>query len=364
MRNRLALAGAAALATILGSLALAQPAMAAGAQAASTATGSRQPWPVTITIRTVPPLAGVRFTFDGQPLVTGPGGTVSHTERHNFSKHALSLADTRIKTPSRHYRFARWAGQRDPNQAFLPTVRGLPMRASYTVTAAFGVRCPVTPYFTDQKGFPLDPLRITAATLRSDSGRPARLDPTKTSWLRCGRAAYRGNTMASRNVRYSVQSVMFGGTNIVHAGIERFSPRRNPNPTIVGYFHNLTIAAHDALFGGGTGTVAVVTMPDHTQRRVSLGPGHAVTLRNLPQGTYRVDVKAGNSIISAQSLRLSKDESVNLTAVSRGDLATIGGTVLFIAAGLPLMSGTRRKRVLGLVRRWLHHGGRAETASP
>jgi hypothetical protein len=342
------LAGSAALAA-LGSLVLAQPALASAAR--PTAPGAASIQPVTITIRTIPALAGVRFTLDGASLVTGRGGAVSHTEGHNFSRHTLRLVDTRIGTRSRRYRFARWAGQRDPNQAFLTTVHGLPMRASYTVTAGFGVRCPVTPYFTDQHGYPLDPRRIASAIVRTDTGRPASLLPSGTSWLRCGRAVYRGSALSIENVRYAVQSVMMSGTNIVHSGVERFSPARNPDPNIVGYFHNLTIAAHDALFGGGTGTVALVTMPNHTVRRIPLGPGHATTLSNLPQGTYQVDVKAGSAIISAQSLRLSRNQSVNLTAVSAADLATIGGTLLFIAAGLPLMSGARRKRILALLRR-------------
>jgi hypothetical protein len=33
------------------------------------------------------------------------------------------------------------------------------------------------------------------------------------------------------------------------------------------------------------------------------------------------------------------------------DLATVGGAVLLVAAGLPLLSGSRRKRVLNLLAR-------------
>jgi NADPH:quinone reductase-like Zn-dependent oxidoreductase len=66
---------------------------------------------------------------------------------------------------------------------------------------------------------------------------------------------------------------MFAKANIVYAGVERFSPREQATPTFVGYFHDLTITAHDALFargrlqhgetvlihggGGGVGTAAV-----------------------------------------------------------------------------------------------------------
>jgi hypothetical protein len=253
--------------------------------------------------------------------------------------------------PGRRYTFARWAGQRDPDQAFVPVVHGLPMRADYTVTAGFSARCPVTPHFTDQRGAALDPGRITQVSVRSDAGRTMRLSPSGTTWLPCVTAAYEDSAMRKKEVQYSVQSVMISGANIVHAGVERFWPGRTARPAVVGYFHDLTIASHDALFGAGTGTVALLTQPDHLVRRVPLGTGHSVTLSNLPQGEYRVDVKAGSAIISAQSLRLSKDQSVNLTAVSRADLATIGGVALLFVLGLPLLSGSRRRRLLGLLRR-------------
>ena len=360
MRTRPLLLASAVLAASLGSLGLGHSVLAGTARPASPASPagpagpagvSLQPWPVTITIRTVPALAGVRFTFDGTTLVTGRGGVAKQTERHNFSQHTLSLLDTRINKPSRRYTFARWAGQRDPNQAFLPTVRGLPMRADYTVTAAFGAACPVTPHFTDQHGAPLDPARITQVSIRSNAGRTLSLSPSGTTWIPCMTTVYAGSTLRKRPVHYSVQSVMISGTDVVHAGVERLWPERTPDPAVVGYFHDLTVTAHDALFGGGTGTVALVTLPDHVVRRVALGAGHAATLRNLPQGEYRVNVKAGSAVISGQTLRLSKDRTVNFTAVSAADLATVGGIVLVVVLGLPLMSGARRRRVLGLLRR-------------
>ena len=359
MRRRPVLAAGLALAISLASLGLGQPALAGAQAPARPAQAGLQPWPITITIRTVPALAGVRFSFDGTTLVTGPRGMAAVTERHNFSLHTLRLLNTRVGKPGRRYTFARWAGQRDPNQAFRPTVRGLPMRADYTVTAAFSAQCPVTPHYTDQHGTALDPGRITLVSVRSDAGRTMSLSPSATTWLPCVLAAYVDSAMRKDDVQYSVQRVMISGTNIVHAGVERFWPSRTAHPTVVGYFHDLTIASHDALFGAGTGTVALVTQPNHLVRRVTLGTSHSATLSNLPQGEYRVDVKAGSAIISAQSLRLSRDQSVNLTAVSRADLATIGGVALLIVLGLPLLSGSRRRRLLGLLRRQHKEGASA-----
>jgi hypothetical protein len=351
MTIRPALAASAVAVACLGIVGLAQPVLAAAGRLASTARASSPPWPVTITVRTVPALPGVRFRFDGTVLTTNGRGKTSSTEQHNFSRHTLRLVDTTFTRRDRRYRFVRWAGQRDPNQAFLPTVHGLPMRANYTVTAAFAVQCPVRPRFIYQHGGPINPARISRVTVRSDTGVAATINPAGAAWLTCATPIYRGRTIISQPVTYSVQSVETSGTNVVHAGIERFRPSSNSSPTIVGYFYTLTLTAHDALFGNRTGSEAIVTLPNGRVRRVRLGNGHAATLSNLPQGYYRVKVTAAGAIVSAQGIRLSRDATVNLAAVSPADLAATGGTLAVAVAGLPLLSRTRRRRVTGLFRR-------------
>ena len=351
MMTRLMLAGGAVLAGCLASVALAQPALAAPGLPAGPAHPYSPSFPVTITVRTVPALAGVRFTFDGKVMTTGRGGEASRTEPHNFSRHTLKLVHTKISRGDRRYRFVRWAGQRDPNQAFRPTVRGLPMRANYTVTAAFAVQCPVTPHLTYQSGGTIRPARISLISVRSDTGLAARLNPAGSTWLTCQTPIYRGSTIISHPLTYSVQSVETSGTNVVHAGHERFQPAINASPEIVGYFYDLTITAHDALFGNLTGREAIVTLPNGLVRQVLFGTDHTAALSNLPQGYYRVKVKAGASIVSAQGLRLSRNETVNLTAVSAADLAAIGGTLAVAVAGLPLLSRARRRRLMGRLRR-------------
>jgi hypothetical protein len=310
----------------------------------------RQSWPVTLTIRTLPSLPHVQFSFDGRSVVTDASGEASYTEPHNFDQHTLTLLDTSIDTQGRHYHFARWAGERDGQDAFRAAVNGLPMRADYTVTAAFTVQCPVRPRFTDQDGKALDPRRISRVTLKSSAGRQVNISATHPSWLDCAQPAYRDSTLTSNDMKYAAQAVMFAKANIVYAGVERFSPREQATPTFVGYFHNLTITAHDALFGGRIGSYALVRMPNDVVRRVALGPGHAVTLDHLPQGDYQIDVRAGGAIVSAGSFRLSRTKTVNLTAVTAPDLATVGGGLLLAGGGLPLLTTTRRRRLLDHLR--------------
>lgn len=317
---------------------------------ASRAHRALQPWPVTITVRTVPPLPGVRFVFDDVPLVTGPRGSTSFTERHNFSAHTLRLADTQINASGRRYTFVRWAGQRDPDQVFRPMVQGLPMRADYTVTASFAVMCQVSPRLVRQDGSALGAARVSRITLRSSLGQPATLSPARPTWLACAWPVFRDSLLSSRDLRYSVQSMLVSGSNVVRAGVQRFNPSQTQKPTVTGYFYSLTITAHDAIFGGATGSYALLTMPDHTVRRVVLGREHTATVTDLPLGDYRVEVKAHGASISAQTLRLSKDQTANLAAVSRADIAVVCGALAFGLVGVPLLSRTRRRRILAFAR--------------
>ncbi len=339
------------------------PALSARAAATDTIARSAtlrsltRPWPITLTIRTVPALRGVTFSFDGWQVTTNSQGTASVTEQHNFDSHTLALMSTGIARSGRHYRFARWAGQRDPQQAYRRTVTGLPMRANYTITAGFTGQCPVTPRFMSERGQLVDAGRIARLVVRSTTGRQVDLAAGRTSWLNCSHPVYRDSQLYSIGTSYSVQRIAISGANLVQAGAERFRPMTNKRPTFVCYFHRLTVTAHDALFGGKTGTVALLRMPDGSVRRAELGDAHTVTL-DLPQGSYGLTVRVGGAIVLAEKLRLSRDKTVNFTAVSHGDLLSIAGAVLVVATGLPLLSRVRRKRLGDLLRRRLRAGPR------
>jgi hypothetical protein len=296
-------------------------------------------------------MPGTRFLFDGVPLATDRQGVTSFTERHNFSSHTLALAQTDVSVSGRRYTFVRWAGQRDPDQAYRPDLHGLPMRADYAVTASFAVACPVTPRLVDQAGAPMPALQVSQINLLSSLGQATTLKPVGTTWLPCVSPVYRDSLLSSHPVLYSVQSVLVGGTNVVHAGVERFSPSQTPDPKVTGFFYSLTITAHDSLLGGAVGNYALLTMPDKTVRKVALGPRHTATVTNLPLGDYQVQVTAGSASISPVAVHLSRDETANLVAISRTDIAIVCGALVAGIAGAPLLSRTRRKRALARVRR-------------
>lgn len=328
----------------------------------------RKPWPITITIQTTPRMPGVRLALDGTTRTTDRNGRAAFTAEHDFQRHTLTLLDPTVNTPSRRYRFTRWAGQRDPNQAFRPTVTGLPMRANYTITAAFTVQYPVIARFVDQSGRDLDMAQVASATIRSDDGNIIDLPTSSSLWLDGQVPTYNKSTLQLHQVSYSLQTVMVNGTNVVDAGEQRFQPVAVNNPTFVTQFHDLTIRSHDALFGGATGTAVKVTYPDGAVHTVAFDAAHTATLDNLPRGQYSVDVVTGGGVAFAQHLRLSRAGTVDIIVVSRTDQAVVALALALLAFGLLVVGrAPLRRAVVNQVRagpRWLNPVQRAQEVPP
>jgi hypothetical protein len=311
----------------------------------------RKPWPITMTLKTVPALAGVHFTVDGQQLVTDSHGMTSYTAEHDFAGHRLTVLSSSVTTADKRYEFNRWAGQRDPNQAFSRTVSGLPMRGNYVVTAAFAVQHKVTPRVVRQDGTPLDPAEVNSIVARSDNGSMVNLPLTSPTWLDATRPAFHHSILSAEPVTYSLQTVMVRGTNVVDAGRQTFTPTTTLNPTFTTQFYDLVITGHDAIFKSGLGSTATVTYPDGGTQTVLLDSKHTATLTDLPRGNYKVTLDAGRAIVGVQQFGLSKDKTADLIVISALDLAILFGMLLIIAAALLIIGRQYWRRLLNRPRR-------------
>ncbi|MFZ0158787.1 MAG: hypothetical protein WAL50_07135, partial [Kineosporiaceae bacterium] len=302
----------------------------------------RAPWPVTLTVTTVPVLVGIPFEVDGEVVKTDATGTARFTQEHNFGKHTLAVKRLTVVTPTQRYRFVRWAGQRDPDQAFRPEVTGLPMRASYTVTAGYAVEYPVTPRFTGTGGGPVAADRIDAVSVRADTGRILPLDPDAPTWLAGLTPVYRNSSLSLKRSAYTLQTVMVDGANVVDVGQQSFRPATRA-PVVFGTkFFDLTIRAHDALFKHPIGEQATVTYPNGTTRTITLDAEHTATLTDLPRGVYVVRLLGSGTSLPTQ-VTLSRNAAAELVVMSRVDLTTMALVGLTLAAGLLAMGRGRRR---------------------
>jgi hypothetical protein len=308
--------------------------------------------PVTLTIKTVPALDGIRFTIDGSNIVTDAAGTASVTNPHNSEQHVLTLVDTIRQTGDEKYTFARWVGQRDPDAAFGPTLRDISMRTNVSLTVAFAEQRLVTAGFRDEHGKPIETKQITSATVRSDVGVLVDIPAAGSVWLDGTRVSYRDETLSTDKITYSWQSVIVAGTNVIDAGRQTFTPATDSAVNVVGQFHTLTVTGNDALFGTGAGRSASITFPDGAVQTVDMDGQHSAVFHDLPRGVYQVNVAAGASIVASQQVRLSKDVLIDLPVIGIGDLIVVAAALAVIAVGL-ILAGRRglRSRLAGILQR-------------
>lgn len=302
----------------------------------------------TLTVTTVPSVAGLRLSFDGATVTTNASGTAAFTTERNRDVHTLAVLDTQRETGDTRYIFSRWAGQRESSQAFTPTLDSVTTRTSNTITAVFVVQRAVSPNFVDQQGSAVDQDRVSAATARSSTGATVTISPTGKTWLESSQVIYRSSVdLEVETPSYSWQSVIVDGSNIIDSGRQSFTPAQTTAPTVQGQFHDLTVTAHDALFGSPAGAEVVLTFPDGSVRSTPMGETRTAVFSHIPRGTYQAVVHAGPAIVNTQHLRLSRDITVAVPVISILDIAVLITVLALVSVGLLLIGRkTLRRRVL------------------
>jgi hypothetical protein len=290
----------------------------------------------------------LRLKFDSVTATTNAAGTAAFTAARNQNAHTLTVLDTQREIGDTRYTFSRWAGQRDFSQAFTPTLDGVTTRTRNTITAVFTVQRAISPQFVDQKGQAVGGDRVSAVTARSNTGASVNISPTGKTWLESSHVIYRSSVdLEVENLSYSWQSVLVDGSNVIDSGRQSFNPTETTAPTVEGQFHDLTVTAHDALFGFPTGTEVVLTFPDGTVHVAPMGESGTAVFAHIPRGAYQAIVRAGPAIVNSEHLRLSRDITVAVPVISILDLIVLTVAVALIAIGVLLIGRrTLRRKVL------------------
>jgi hypothetical protein len=307
--------------------------------------------PITITVRTVPALPQLHFTLDGVPLETDATGVFTVTRPHDFDPHSLVLVDTRVELENKQLNFARWAGQRDADQAYNPSIQ-LSMRVNNELTAAFEQQEHVTPTFLYSDGRPIEVGRINSATARSDTGELVSVPSSGGVWLASTRVGYRDGGIVVKDISYSWQTLVVDGTNIIDAGRQSFTPATAERTTVTGAFYTLTVRGRDALLRWGSGSEVTLTLPDGTSRVAPMGADHSVAFTDLARGVYEVKVTAKASIVATQFVRVSDDTQVEIRVIGPADLGLLFILVLGLAIGVVLIGRRSLRERLGQGLRW------------
>ena len=300
-------------------------------------------WSVRVTVQTVPALAGVPFMFDRYTALTDDRGRAVFTAPHDFGRHSLTLVTTVVNRSDRRFSFAVWSGQRDPEQAYRPTVTGLPLRADYTVTAAFQAEYLAKVGFVDQDGQPIEPGLITAATVRGETGAAVDL-PTNGQplWLVGSRPVSRANALVLADSCYSVQSVLVAGTNAIDAGRQRFCPAEQAVTTVTVPLLALTVSVRlPPWHASGS---AIVMGPNGLRHEVVLGGDGVVRLTRLPHGLYTVDAVVPGAVVLPRQVALSRDATVDIHVVGWHEIGFVAAGLVIVAAGFLTLGLIRKRR--------------------
>lgn len=296
----------------------------------------------TLEIITVPPTPSARFVLDGQQVVPDAKGAVRLTMPRNSDAHRLELATPKLDLADGSVDFVRWFGQGERDLGFTPVLTDLAMKHNRRLQVAFQSTRRVRYDFVDQAHNPVSPSRVSALTLRSDSGQTHTLRDVQEVPLTAIRPVQEGTTAVGKEVTYYLQSVEIDGANVVNAGEQRIVPARATSVTIVVLLRSVRFQVKDLLFGSAMNAEVALTYPDGRTESLAVGQDGSVAVDNLARGNYSVAVSAAG-YAGSQQIALSRGQRVDLRVMSYLDMVVIVVLALLVFAGLFLM-GRRRMR--------------------
>ncbi len=297
----------------------------------------------TVRYATVPPIAGMHLHF--------PGGRVATTDARGRASIRLRGRSNRPRKDSERYHRLS-GGDFYP----LPDVRTLKRpdgsvvrfdRLYFPTTISVKQSYRFEPRFVRQGGGALPPGVIESYTLKSRTGRVLAVKGTAPVLLQGTRVVRFTGELVSKDIEWSIQSVMVDGTNVVTRAQNRFSPRVLRGPLEVPLlFFSARISSTDAIFGTALGRSVTLTYPSGRERTIRLSPDGTSDVPGLPRGNYTIKANAPG-MSPGRPLALSRDQIVDLKVISYLDLGLVGAllgavAILLLVARRPNLRRLRR----------------------
>jgi len=295
-----------------------------------------------LTIKTLPPIAGVRLDLNSEELVTGPDGTV-RTLITKEERDALAAdRDAHLRMISTNVDVSSgvrgvFHGWYQEGYHFTPQ-----NPAGQVEVATFDLDTYTTFRFVDGYHNSVDARGITDLQLRNSLGGLVDVGAPKPAWLRSAHVTSVAGNVVLKDVEWRLASVMFHGTNIVQRGLQRFTPSDTPAVDIDVNLYTVEFRATDAFFGSPKGSQIHLTLPDGSVRTVQMRDGRAA-FAQLPSGEYDARVDA-RGLGTDQSVSISNDTPIELKVFSPLDAALVLGALGLLVGGVLLLGRRIRRR--------------------
>ena len=295
-----------------------------------------------LTVATLPAVPGMQFAVDGTIFTADAQGIATtlvtkaqrEAVRADRDHHLTVLTPVMGQGTGARARFTGWSGP----GVYRP---GKPAEEYQRATFAIEYRTSFT--FAARSGRTVDPSSLTSMRLESSLGRRITLSPPHPVWLQGSRTTTGPLGLQSRAVSYRIDSVTTAGANVVHEGQQQFFPSRRQQVDVSLLLFDVRFSARDALLGSGTGSGVALEYPDGHVAHLGFGSNGAVTVRQLPRGSYHVTVEGSGPALS-QKLTVSQNQAADVDAVTWIDIALGLLLLLGIVVGLFVVRWALRRR--------------------
>lgn len=304
--------------------------------------------PLSLTIQTIPPVAGVVLTLDGNRSFASQADGVIVASVATRGDHLLSLALPPDNERTR-YSFVRWG-----DESFQP-VRQIRLHESRTLSVGLQVAYRTQVVFADPDGKPLDATRVSNVVLSGPDAEVVELgDLSAPLWLHTPLPAKHmgDNSLHVGAVPYTISSVDYDGLSVVSAGQERYLPAAGGTWVVHLRLYQLTVRAKDALFGIGLSRPLTLTSPSGQQQLLRLDRSGQVSIV-AGRGNYTVRVHAAG-ISPLIPIALSRSQTAEISVITPLDLGVLGLALVTILAIL-FAVGRGRLRVRRMLQKRLAH---------
>lgn len=286
----------------------------------------------TLTIQTVPPIAGVRFAEGANVAVTDADGV------------AVLKVDSFVGLDER---FKLVEGAAGPGRrVLLDRVVGTPER-SVRKPLVVGLRTErrVRIRYLGPQGDPVDYGTIDKLVLRSSLGEKRTVSGAELAdpmWVSASRTQQTPQGLISKDLYWAVSRVVVRGAEVVNKSQQKFFPNTKQDWPVGLLFYQVSVTGLDQLFGGHAGKGVELIAPDGTVTRHPFTEG-AARLVDVPRAVYQIRVYGGG-ISFVRPLGISKDQLVELKVITPLDLAVVVSAVLALAVGLVVVGRRHRLR--------------------
>jgi hypothetical protein len=284
-----------------------------------------------VVVQTVPPVAGMRFSYGGRTLQADQRGRVTVDLPSSRLESSLKVLQTPV---SRGVRAGidRWYPKRN------------------IVTIAFFHH--VSLRYIDLQGNAVKAAAVESALVRGAHGGEYTFRGAEPRWLQVSRVVPKlGGRLQSKSLQYSVQRVLVKGSEVVNAGQQQFRPSKTPEVPVQLLLYSARFQTKDAFFGFPIGSAVRLKFPNGRVERHELDENGRLLLPSLPRSDYEVTVD-GPGFSFSRPVRLSRNQEVELEVLSYLDIGLALFVVLAFALGLPLI---RRPELRLRIRRVAAH---------